>query len=194
MKGTTRGPMSGRMTGAPSRWLVAGAVTCGLVLATGPAAAAQEPAAQATAGQRAPAAPCAGDQLIANSAERIGGSQVRITVINDGPEACVLRGFPTVALAGQGSPDRNKPLNVVRQGQANPVQLAVGGSASTRLTFTPVLGEADGYCASGAEPTVAPSIVLGVGGGGLQLAPDDGGEFALCGTTVRATAFRGSGP
>ncbi|MEJ8640291.1 DUF4232 domain-containing protein [Streptomyces sp. MS1.HAVA.3] len=185
MKGTTRG----RMTGAPSRWLVAGAVTCGLVLATGPAAAAQE-----TAGQRAPAAPCVSDQLIANSAERIGGSQVRITVINDGPEACVLRGFPTVALAGQGSPDHNKPLNVVRQGQANPVQLAVGGQASTRLTFTPVLGEADGYCASGAEPTVAPSIVLGVGGGGLQLAPDDGGEFALCGTTVRATAFRGSGP
>lgn len=118
MKGTTRGRMSGRITGAPSRWLVAGAVTavtCGLVLATGPAGAAQETAAQetggqATAGQRAPAAPCVSDQLIANSAERIGGSsQVRITVINDGPEACVLRGFPTVALAGQGSPDRNRP-------------------------------------------------------------------------------------
>ncbi|MFG2981123.1 DUF4232 domain-containing protein [Streptomyces sp. NPDC048258] len=184
MKGTTRGGAAR----APSLWLVTGAVTCGLVLAGSPGAVAQE-----TAGRRAPAPPCASRQLIANSAQRIGGSQVRITVINDGPKACVLKGFPTVALAGQGSPDRNKPLNVVRQGQARAVTLAVGGRASTQLTFTPVLGEADGYCASGAEPTVAPSIVLGVGGGGLQLAPDDGGEFALCGTTVRATAFRGSG-
>ncbi|MGW7440834.1 DUF4232 domain-containing protein [Streptomyces sp. NPDC054849] len=184
MKGTTCGGMA-----APrSRRLVAGAVICGLVLAAAPAAAAQE-----TAERRAPAAPCVSEQLIANSAERIGGSQVRITVINDGPGTCVLRGFPTVALAGQGSPDRNKPLNVVRQGQASAVQLAVGDRASTRLTFTPVLGEADGYCASGADPTVAPSLVLGVGGGALQLAPDDGGEFALCGATVRATAFRGGG-
>ncbi len=141
-----------------------------------------------------PAAPCVSEQLIANSAERIDGSRVRITLINDGPQACVLRGFPTVALAGQGSPDRHKPLNVVRQGQANAVQLAVGGRASAQLTFTPVLGEADGFCASGADPTVAPSIVLGVAGGGFQLAPDDGGEFALCGTTVRATAFRAGGP
>lgn len=184
MKGTTQG----RVVGAPTHWLVAGAVTCGLLLAAGPGAAAQE-----TAGQRAPAAPCSSKQLIADSAQRIGVSQVRITVINDGPKACVLKGFPTVALAGQGSPDRNKPLNVVRRGQARAVPLAVGGRASTQLSFTPVLGEGEGYCASGAEPTVAPSIVLGVGGGGLQVAPDDGGEFALCGNTVRATAFRGGG-
>ncbi|MEU9302050.1 DUF4232 domain-containing protein [Streptomyces sp. NPDC048269] len=184
MKGTMRGGAAW----SPSLWLVTGAVTCGLLLAAGPGAAAHE-----TAGRRAPAAPCTSEQLIANSAQRTGGSQVRITVINDGPKACVLKGFPTVALAGQGSPDRNRPLNVVRQGQARAVALPAGGRASTQLTFTPVLGEADGYCASGAEPTVAPSIVLGVGGGGLQLAPDDGGEFALCGNTVRATAFRGSG-
>ncbi|MCY0940855.1 DUF4232 domain-containing protein [Streptomyces sp. H34-S5] len=111
-------------------------------------------------------------------------------MISESAEPCVLRGFPTVALAGQGSPDRNKPLTVVRQGEARPVQLAAGARATTQLTFTPVLGEADGYCASGAEPTVAPSIVLGVGGGALQLAPADGGDFALCGGSVRATAFR----
>lgn len=181
MKGATPGGVSR----ATSAWLVAGAVVCGLLAGAGTGTAAQE-----AAGRQATAPPCANQQLIADSAQRIGSSQVRITVINDGPKACVLKGFPTVALAGQGSPDRNKPLNVVRQGQARTVQLPVGGRASTQLTFTPVLGEADGYCDSGAEPTVAPSIVLGVGGGGLQLAPDDGGEFALCGTTVRATAFR----
>ncbi|MGW0748187.1 DUF4232 domain-containing protein [Streptomyces sp. NPDC002587] len=191
MKGTTlRGTMGGRVAGVPTRWLVTGTVTCGLLLAAGPGAVAQQSAGRQSAGRQAPVAPCTSNQLIPNSAQRTGGSQVRITVINDGPKACVLKGFPTVALAGQGSPDRNKPLIVVRQGQARPVLLPVGGQAWTRLTFTPVLGEADGYCASGAEPTVAPSIVLGVGGGGLQLAPDDGGEFALCGTTVRATAFR----
>ncbi|MBT2469993.1 DUF4232 domain-containing protein [Streptomyces sp. ISL-66] len=183
-KGTTRD----RVARAPSLWLAAAALACGLLPAAGPAAAAQE-----TAGRWAPAAaPCTSEQLIANSAQRIGGTQVRITVINDGPGPCVLAGYPTVALAGQGSPDRNKPLHVIRQGQARAVHLAVGGRASTQLTFTPVLGEADGYCASGAGPTVAPSIVLGVGGGGFQLAPDDGGLFALCGTTVQATAFRGS--
>ncbi|CAM5297706.1 hypothetical protein SAVIM338S_00402 [Streptomyces avidinii] len=188
--------------------LAAGALACGLglVLAAGPAATPQEAhrpqktqelralgELRETSERRAPVAPCASEQLIANSARWIGSGQVRITVINDGPRACVLKGYPTVALAGQGSPDRNKLLRVIRQGQAAAVQLPVGGRASTRLTFTPVLGEADGYCASGAEPTVAPSLVLGVGGGGLQLAPDDGGQFALCGTTVHATAFRGSG-
>ncbi|POX46318.1 Tat pathway signal sequence domain protein, partial [Streptomyces sp. Ru72] len=92
-----------------------------------------------------------------------------------------------------GSPDRNKPLQVVHQGASGPVALAVGGRASTQLTFTPVLGEAGGYCASGAAPFAAPSIVVGVAGAGRQLAPDDGGDFALCGTSVRATAFRATG-
>ncbi|MFF8266651.1 DUF4232 domain-containing protein [Streptomyces sp. NPDC016562] len=143
------------------------------------------------------AAPCTNEQLTADSARRVDGNRVRITVINDGPAPCVLKGFPTVALAGQGSPDRNQPLHVVTQGPAPAVTLAVGGRAATELVFTPVLGEAGGYCASGAEPTVVPSLVVGVGGaggGGWQLAPDDGGQFALCGATVHATAFRGSGP
>ncbi|MFK0256417.1 hypothetical protein [Streptomyces sp. NPDC090445] len=68
----------------------------------------------------------------------------------------------------------------------------VGGTAETRISFTPVLGEAGGYCASGDEAAVAPSMVVGVAGGRLQLAPEDGGDFALCGTVVRATAFRAS--
>lgn len=184
--GTRRGGASRTPTATSALRLAAGVVACGVLLGAGTGAGAS---AQETAGRRGSAAPCASGQLIADGAERIGAGQVRITVLNDGPEACVLRGFPTVALAGQGSPDRNKPLTVTPRGPVHPVRLAVGDRASTRLSFAPVLGEAGGYCASGAEPTIAPSIVLGVGGGGLQLAPDDGGQFALCGTTIRATAF-----
>lgn len=184
---------------ARAQWLVAGAAACGLLTAAAPAAASTEPVAWRA--PTAPTAPCTSEHLIPDGARWTGHDRVRITVVNDGPRACVLRGFPAVALAGQGSPDRNAPLDVVHQGRAGTVRLAVGDRASTLLTFTPVLGEAGGYCASGAEPTVAPSIVLGVGGngggdgagGGLQLAPDDGGQFALCGSTVHATAFRDDG-
>ncbi|MEU9798468.1 DUF4232 domain-containing protein [Streptomyces sp. NPDC051000] len=138
--------------------------------------------------QRAPAPPCKGGQLTVSGTS--GTGQARVTVVNKGPKACVLSGFPTVALAGQGSPDRNKPLNVTRTGTAKPVQLAVGGRAASQLVFPPVLGEADGYCASGAKPFAAPTMVVGVAGAKTQIAPNDGGNFAICGNSVRATAFR----
>ncbi|MFD3875563.1 DUF4232 domain-containing protein [Streptomyces sp. NPDC058623] len=185
---------------ASSRLLAGAVLAAGVLAGAGPMAAATSaststsfaatPPLPTADARRAPVAPCRNTQLVANSAERTGASAVRITVINDGPKPCVLRGFPTVALAGHGSPDRNKPLGVVQDGRARPVTLPVGGRATTQLTFTPVLGEADGFCTSGATPTVAPSLVLGVGGGGLQLSPADGGDFALCGDNVRANAFR----
>ncbi|GAA3826746.1 DUF4232 domain-containing protein [Streptomyces chiangmaiensis] len=183
MKRTTRIGVT-----ALSSMLLAGAMTGGLTVGAGSAA-----AAEAAAFRKAPPAPCTHSQLVANSAHRIGSVQVKVTVVNEGPEPCMLKGFPTVALAGLGSPQKNKPLGVMAQGTATPVQLAVGGRASTQLTFTPVLGEAGGYCASGVEPSVAPTIVVGVAGGWQQLAPDDGGDFALCGNTVRATAFGAAG-
>ncbi|MFJ7262085.1 DUF4232 domain-containing protein [Streptomyces globosus] len=170
------------------RAVLAAVLAGGVLAATAPAAV----AAADDAALRAPAPPCRTDQLVANSAERVGATGWRITVVNDGPGPCTLGGHPRLALAGQGSPDRGKPLAVTAQGRPQPVLLRVGGAAATVVAFTPVLGEADGYCASGADPTVAPSLVVAVPGGrgGLQLAPDDGGEFALCGGTVRATPFR----
>ncbi|MET9887755.1 DUF4232 domain-containing protein [Streptomyces sp. NPDC006430] len=171
--------------GAIKAWSVA-LVAGGLLVGISSGAAAEDVA------RRAPVAPCTSTQIVANGAQRQ-GAQVLITVTNRGPKPCVLKGFPTVAIAGLGSPDRNKPLRAVGQGQARSVPLAVGGRAVAQLTFTPVLGEADGYCASGAEPSVAPSIVVGVAGGRHQLAPDDGGDFALCGNGVRVTAFRATG-
>ncbi|MFE5536044.1 DUF4232 domain-containing protein [Streptomyces sp. NPDC056492] len=167
-----------------SALLLAGFLSATLVAGSGAAATGDGP-------RRPPAAPCTSSQIVANGAQRSGAAQVRVTVTNKGTKPCVLNGFPTVALAGQGSPDKNKPLQVIRVGKSAPVQLAAGGRASAQLSFTPVLGEADGYCASGSEPVVAPTMVVGVAGGRYQLAPGDGGEFALCGTTVHATAFRG---
>ncbi|MCX4544612.1 DUF4232 domain-containing protein [Streptomyces sp. NBC_01565] len=157
----------------------------GVLLAAVPAGAF---AASATAAA-APAAACKGSQLTAGGAQYTPSGQVRFTVVNKGAP-CELRGFPTVAVAGQGSPDKNKPLGVSPQGQAPSVRLPSGGKAVTVLSFTPVLGEADGYCASGADPTVAPSLVVGVAGTRFQVGSSDGGEFALCGDSVRATAFR----
>ncbi|MFD5513197.1 DUF4232 domain-containing protein [Streptomyces sp. NPDC059761] len=168
---------------ASSVLLLAGFASGTLVAGSGAAVGADEP--------RRAAAPCTSTQVVANSAQPTGPAQVRITVTNKGKRPCVLNGFPTVALAGQGSPDKNKPLQVIRVGKSRPVYLAAGGRATAQLTFTPVLGEGEGYCASGADPFVAPSIVVGVAGGRYQLAPSDGSEFALCGTTVRASAFRG---
>ncbi|MCX4631889.1 MULTISPECIES: DUF4232 domain-containing protein [unclassified Streptomyces] len=168
--------------------LVAGAMAGGLLAGAGFGT-----AAAADALRLAPAAPCTSSQIVADSAQPTDFTHVLITVSNHGSKPCVLNGFPTVALAGQGSPDKNRPLQVTRQGKARPVQLAPGGEASARLTYTPVLGEADGYCDSGADPTVAPSMVVGVAGGRYQLAPEDGGNFALCGNSVRATAFRAAG-
>ncbi|MFE3766783.1 DUF4232 domain-containing protein [Streptomyces sp. NPDC059104] len=182
MKGTRR---SGAAK-APLALLATSLLTAGLLAGTGTASA----AAMASTGARAPAAACTGAQLTADSAQRVGSNGVRVTVTNTGSKPCTLKGFPTVGLAGLGSPGSNKGLTVVRQGQAGTVQLPVGGKATTLLTFTPVLGEADGYCASGGKPMVAPTIVVGVAGAGTQLAPDDGGDFALCGNSVRATAFR----
>ncbi|MFE0578427.1 DUF4232 domain-containing protein [Streptomyces sp. NPDC058874] len=138
----------------------------------------------------APVPPCRGGQLAAGGAERLGADAVRITVVNESGAPCVLRGYPTVALAGQGSPANARSLTVVHQGPARPVVLPAGGAAVSRVSFAPVLGEADGYCASGAEPFAAPSMVVGVAGVRLQIAPDDGGNFAVCGTVVRATSFR----
>ncbi|WP_310942100.1 DUF4232 domain-containing protein [Streptomyces sp. gCLA4] len=168
--------------------LGAAAAAAALLAAAAPAAGTESGA--VTAPVHAPVPPCGSGQVAADGAERLGANAVRITVVNEGSAPCVLRGHPAIALAGQGSPARAKSLTVVRLGPARPVELPPGGAAQTRISFTPVLGEADGYCASGAEPFVAPSMVLGVAGARLQLAPDDGGNFALCGTVVRATAFR----
>lgn len=109
-------------------------------------------------------------------------------------QACVLRGHPSVAGAGNGSPEHNKPLAVTPTGTAVPVTVAPGAKAWVKLTFVQVQGEADGYCKSGAEPVVYPTLVVGLPGSGAQQVALSDGEFAECDNKVTVTAVSAAKP
>ncbi|MEV7245287.1 DUF4232 domain-containing protein [Streptomyces sp. NPDC093248] len=173
---------------------------------TSPASAASGPAAGGTPTATAvpaspvshtsakPAPPCPATALKARAyqaADRpdgtgTGAAVVEFTNVSGG--ACVLRGHPTVAGAGNGSPEHNTPLSVTPQGAAAGVPLAPGGKAWVKLTFVQVQGEGDGYCASGAEPAAYPTLVIGLPGAGAHQVALDDGVFAECDNTVTATA------
>lgn len=117
-----------------------------------------------------------------------------VSVTNTSKQPCTLSGFPTVAGAGNGSPDKNVPLAITHSGSASTVSLAPGARAWTKLTFVNVQGEADGYCVSGATPASFPTLVLGVpGAGSHQIAMDDG-VFAECDNKATVTAFSPTKP
>lgn len=143
-----------------------------------------------------PARPCAAADVevspghqAADRPEGTGTGAAVFGVTNTGATPCTLRGFPTVAGAGNGSPDRNVPLTVRHTGNSTPVRLTPGGRAWVKLTFAQVQGEGDGYCASGSAPITFPTLVLGLpGAGGHQTAMDDG-VVAECDNTVTVTAL-----
>lgn len=120
-----------------------------------------------------------------------GAAIVEFTNVSD--RACVLKGHPSVAGAGNGSPGHNRPLAVTPAGPASPVTVAPGGRARVKLTFVQVQGEADGYCRSGAEPSVYPTIVVGLPGSGAHQVALDDGQFAECDDTVTVTAVAAAG-
>ncbi|MFE2214406.1 DUF4232 domain-containing protein [Streptomyces canus] len=101
---------------------------------------------------------------------------------------CVLKGHPTVAGAGNGSPEMNVPLTVKPTGAAAPVKVAPEGKAWVKLTFVQVQGEADGYCVSGSAPVVYPTMVVRLPGSGAHQVALDDGQFAECDDTVTVTA------
>ncbi len=144
---------------------------------------------------------CAIDQIKVSEAHQAdvrppgtGTGAAIVSVTNTSKQLCTLRGFPTVAGAGHGSPDKNLPLTVTHSGSASTVPLAPGARAWTKLTFVNVQGEADGYCASGATPASFPTLVLGVPGAGAhQIAMDDG-VFAACDDKATVTAFSPTRP
>lgn len=144
---------------------------------------------------------CAIDQIKVSDAHQAdvrppgtGTGAAIVSVTNTSTKSCTLRGFPTVAGAGHGSPDKNVPLAVTHSGSASTVSLAPGARAWTKLTFVNVQGEADGYCVSGATPSSFPTLVLGVPGAGKhQIAMDDG-VFAECDDKATVTAFSPTKP
>ncbi|MEV6837833.1 DUF4232 domain-containing protein [Streptomyces sp. NPDC051133] len=113
---------------------------------------------------------------------------------NASAHACTLQGHPTVAGAGNGSPEHNIPLKVTPTGTAPAVRLAPGGKAWVKLTFVQVQGEGDGYCASGAKPAVYPTLVVGLPGSGAHQVALSEGQFAECDNTVTATAVTAAKP
>ncbi|UFR06307.1 DUF4232 domain-containing protein [Streptomyces sp. Go40/10] len=175
-----------------------------------PKAPAATVAAAATAGSAEAAAPvrvslvahttsratpaCAAKALEASayqSAVRPRGTGTGAAVVqfkNVSSAACVLRGHPTVAGAGNGSPQRSVPLKVTPKGTATTVRLAPGGKAWLKLTFVQVQGEGDGYCVSGATPSVFPTLVVGLPKAGKHQVALDDGWFAECDNKVTATA------
>ncbi|MGW0971475.1 DUF4232 domain-containing protein [Streptomyces sp. NPDC002516] len=107
---------------------------------------------------------------------------------------CALQGYPTVAGAANGSPEKNHPLTVTRSGASSQVVLAPAAKAWVKLTFVQVQGEADGYCVSGAAPVSYPTLVVGLpGSGATQLALEDG-VLAECDNKVTVTAVTASKP
>ncbi|WP_442817183.1 DUF4232 domain-containing protein [Streptomyces sp. NBC_01334] len=125
------------------------------------------------------------------AADRPSGTGTGAAIVeftNSSAKACVLKGHPTVAGAGNGSPEKNAPLSVTTTGSAAPVTLAPKGKAWVKLTFVQVQGEADGFCESGAEPVVFPTLVIGLPGAGKHQVALDDGQFAQCDNKVTVTA------
>nr|WP_168508512.1 DUF4232 domain-containing protein [Streptomyces sp. S1D4-11]QIY95723.1 DUF4232 domain-containing protein [Streptomyces sp. S1D4-11] len=109
-------------------------------------------------------------------------------------KACTVQGYPTVAGAGNGSPEKNRPLKVTTTGGASTVKVAPGGKAWTKLTFVQVQGEADGYCKSGATPASYPTLVVGVPSAGAHQVALTDGVIAECDDKVTVTALTAAKP
>ncbi|MFF1306872.1 DUF4232 domain-containing protein [Streptomyces sp. NPDC058307] len=156
-----------------------------------PAASAPPTSAPAPGGS---AATCSAGSLKATArqaAVRPSGTGTGAAVVeftNVSGRTCVLKGHPTVAGAGNGSPEMNVPLTVKPTGAAARVTVAPGGKAWVKLTFVQVQGEADGYCVSGSAPVVYPTMVVGLSGSGAHQVALDDGQFAECDDTVTVTA------
>ncbi|MGW7407616.1 DUF4232 domain-containing protein [Streptomyces sp. NPDC054833] len=158
------------------------------------------PATSASAGSGSTAKACAATALkatasqAANRPDGTGTGAAIVEFTNVSAQACVLQGHPSVAGAGNGSPEHNKPLAVTPTGTAAPVTVAPGAKAWVKLTFVQVQGEADGYCKSGAQPVVYPTLVVGLPGSGAQQVALSDGQFAECDNKVTVTAVSGVKP
>ncbi|MFF4131102.1 DUF4232 domain-containing protein [Streptomyces mirabilis] len=117
-----------------------------------------------------------------------------VEITNVSGTACTVQGYPTVAGAGNGSPEKNRPLTVTTTGGASRVKVTAGGKAWTKLTFVQVQGEADGYCKSGATPASYPTLVVGVPGAGAHQVALTDGVIAECDDKVTVTALSAAKP
>ncbi|MDW8809408.1 DUF4232 domain-containing protein [Streptomyces scabiei] len=121
-----------------------------------------------------------------------GAAVVQFTNVSQ--RTCVLKGYPTVAGAGNGSPAHNTPLKVTRTGKASTVTVRPHGKAWVKLTFVQVQGEADGYCVSGKAPVTYPTMVIGLPRSGKHQVALKDGVWAECDNKVTVTPVSGVKP
>ncbi|MFJ9817384.1 DUF4232 domain-containing protein [Streptomyces sp. NPDC101151] len=162
-----------------------------------PSGAASSPASHASAGTVPACAATAVKATAYQAADRPVGTGTGAAIVefsNVSGKACALRGHPSVAGAGNGSPEHNSPLSVTPSGSASSVTVAPGGKAWVKLTFVQVQGEGDGYCESGAKPAVYPTLVVGLPGAGAHQVALSDGEFAECDNKVTVTAVTAAKP
>ncbi|MFJ7042325.1 DUF4232 domain-containing protein [Streptomyces sp. NPDC101112] len=114
-----------------------------------------------------------------------GAAVVQFTNVSG--RTCVLKGHPTVAGAGNGSPSHNTPLKVTRKGKAATVKVRPRGKAWVKLTFVQVQGEGDGYCVSGKTPSTYPTMVIGLPRSGKHQVALNEGIWAECDNKVTVT-------
>ncbi|WP_393078643.1 DUF4232 domain-containing protein [Streptomyces sp. LN704] len=191
--GNATGP-AGSSRGRPAGG--AGSSSTTPATATAPATAA--PATATTA--PATTAGCGADGLEASMYQAAvrpqgtGTGAVIVEFTNVSGKPCVVRGRPTVAGAGQGSPQSSRPLQVTPTGSVSAVRLAPGGRAWTKLTFVQVQGEGDGYCVSGTRPVTYPTLVVGLPGSGSHQVALEDGVLAECDDRVTVTAVSPAKP
>ncbi|MFE2586397.1 DUF4232 domain-containing protein [Streptomyces sp. NPDC059378] len=161
------------------------------------ASAANGPSLPPVASESAPSRPakaCAADEVkvtARQAAQRSAGTGTGAVVVeftNTSGRSCELKGHPTVAGAANGSPQHNSPLKTTPFGTETAVLVAPGDSAWAKLNFVQVQGEGDGYCASGSDPVVYPTLVIGLPGAGSHQIALDNGEIAECDNQVTVTA------
>lgn len=192
----TKAP-AGKSPSAPASSPTSPAPTASRPSSGGTPAAPASPASATSAGTAPKCAATALKATAYQAADRPEGTGTGAAVVqftNVSARPCTVTGHPTVAGAGNGSPERNKPLTVTPAGTATAVRLAPGGKAWVKLTFVQVQGEGDGYCASGAQPVAYPTLVVGLPGSGAQQVALNDGLFAECDNKVTATAVSTAKP
>ncbi|QIY64442.1 DUF4232 domain-containing protein [Streptomyces sp. RPA4-2] len=194
--GNATGPAAssaGRPAGGAGSSSTTPATATALTTATAPTTGATATATAATAGCGAGALEASMHQAAVRP-QGTGTGAVIVEFTNVSGKPCVVRGRPTVAGAGQGSPQSSHPLQATLTGSVSAVRLAPGGRAWTKLTFVQVQGEGDGYCVSGTRPVTYPTLVVGIPGSGSHQVALEDGVLAECDDRVTVTAVSPAKP
>lgn len=125
---------------------------------------------------------------IPSAPQQPGTVTVRVYLANNGDRACTINGVPrAVAIADKAGSSSPKGLAVTPDGKADPVTLAPGDTA---IAFVSSAETDDFKCASGAAPTRAPVVLVGVPDELVELPMVPGSSFTECADAVTVTPWQ----